>query len=166
MVRRFALAMLVALAAQAFTACGPRPLTRLDESAVRTHLDESLQASARRDAQALCALVAEEASVTLVFVRFSSSDRVQWSKAQYCDYLRHGYEEIPRDMALATQAQVDAIEIEPGGRSATVRANVRESAEVGGQRIEFNSRQTLTIGLIDGKARFTQIVARMAGPGI
>ena len=166
MVRRIALATLVALAAQVSSGCGPRPLTRLDEAAVRAHLHESVRASARRDARALCALVAEDATVTLVFVRFSSSDRVQWSKAQYCNYLRQGYEEIPRDMPLETQAQVDTIEIEPGGRSAIVRAHVRESADMGGQRIEFNSRQTLTVGLIDGKARYTQIVARMAGPGI
>jgi hypothetical protein len=145
------------------TACGKAPAKRMDEAMIRRFVQVGQFAAERRDADALCAQLADDAEIRLIEVRFSSSELHDYDKPRWCDFIRRAYAALPAGVAIRTATELTSLEIAADGQSAELRMNVTETIQVGGQELHATSRQRASIALIDGKPRYTRVSARVSG---
>ena len=136
---------------------GPR---KLDDASVRGFLDELVGATVRRDDNAVCNLVAEDAEVTLAMIRFSGSDIRTYDKPQYCQMVRDSFAGIPAQASYNVNVRVDKINFMPGGRNAVLDVNVDESISMAGRPgMQMSTRQQMTLVLTDGRLLMSEAKA-------
>jgi hypothetical protein len=151
------------LSALSLSACSPRTPTKLEDPAIRAFVDAGLKATGRRDADALCAQLADNAEVSLVEIRFSGSNVQQFNKPQWCEHLRKSYVALPRGVAVNTMLNVESMTIAADGQSAELQAEVVEEMSIAGQSLRMSSQQTAVLGLVGGQPRYTRLSARITG---
>jgi hypothetical protein len=161
--RNLAIAVICVLVGLSLSACSSRTPTRLEDPAIRAFVDAGLKATGRRDADALCAQLADNAEVSLVEIRFSGSNVQQFNKPQWCEHLRKSYVALPRGVAVNTMLNVESMTIAADGQSAELQAEVVEEMSIAGQSLRMSSQQTAVLGLVGGQPRYTRLSARITG---
>jgi hypothetical protein len=157
--QRLAMSAVLLFVGLSLTACSPRTPTKLEDPAIRAFVDAGLKATGRRDADALCAQLADNAEVSLVEIRFSGSNVQQFDKPQWCEHLRKSYAALPRGVAVNTMLNVESMTIAADGQS----AEVVEEMAIAGQSLRMSSQQTAVLGLVGGQPRYTRLSARITG---
>ena len=126
------LGTVVALAlACALAGCGKRSAAKLDAPMIEALARAGAQAAAARDAQTLCAQVAESAEIKMVMVRFSGSEVLTLDKPQYCKLGEAVYASLPAGLNIRSAVDVQSLDIAADGQSAEVTAQVSEDYELG-----------------------------------
>lgn len=153
---RIATALLVAT-----LAAGCKP-TKLNEEMVQDMVHTGLQATANRNATALCDQIAEDAEIRLVLFKFSGSDIRSFSKGEWCDYLRESFVKANEtNMQVNINLNIQSLVIAPDGKSADVQTDVLEEVGVGGRTlVRMRSKQIFTVELRKGKPLYTKLSAR------
>jgi hypothetical protein len=140
-----------------------KTLTRLDDSSIRSFVQTGVHASEQRDAQTLCAQLAEDAQVKLIEVRLSGSNTQSFTKPEWCDFLRKGYADIPSGAQISTELDLQSVELAADGQSAEVSMVVTEQVHLAGQSLQMQSSQSGRVALVGGQARYTALSARVVG---
>lgn len=153
------LAVLCAVVASVtLTACKPR---KLNEDMLREMTDAGLRATVNRNADALCAQIAEDAEIRIVVFKFSGSDIRTFGKAQWCDYLRESFAKNAPGLTVSVNANIESITIAPGGKTGEMVATMTEEVGYGGRTlVKVTSKQSATVALRDGRALYVKLSAR------
>ncbi|MBB3195506.1 hypothetical protein [Roseateles terrae] len=141
------------------TGCKP---AKLNEEMVQDMIHTGLQASANRNATALCDQIADDADIRLVLFKFSGSDIRSFSKGEWCDYLRESFAKANETgMQVNINLHIQSLVLSPDGKSADVQTDVVEEVGLGGRTLaRMRSKQIFTVELRKGKPLYTKLSAR------
>jgi ketosteroid isomerase-like protein len=129
------------------------------ESEVRAAMQALEAAARRRDVDALAAMLADDCRIELR-TRIDGREQVtRFTKAEYVGMLGGGYAAM-RDLQSYDYELADvAVTVAPDGRSADVRARVRETAVLAGRTLVTHGDEQSRLERRDGRLAFVAVTA-------
>lgn len=105
------------------------------------------------DANALAKELSDDVEIVMNISIRGKKQVLRPSKREYIDMLKHGWAQYSNYKYTRSN-----LKIELQGSKALVYADITESMEIQGQKISGNSREEVTVTLINGKPLVTNIV--------
>ena len=128
----------------------------ITEAQVKATLAQVDDAIAKRDVDGMIRMLADDARVTGVSEMGQQTQKFSYTKDEYAKAL---YDYWGSSSAYTYKRENQRIHIQ--GKKATVLADVKETIQIGPQRLNSNSQEIATLELRNGKPLLTRVEAKV-----
>ena len=136
------------------SACKTKEASVLTQPQVKDLLQKWDAAQMNEDIEGVTACLSKKLQYKIYFKLTGTTDTVAGDYREYVESTRRGFS---AGDSLNTKRTFGAIGVEPDGQSASVLGEVHDAVNVGGRLYRTVSTSTMTVGLEDGRAVFTNI---------
>jgi hypothetical protein len=133
----------------------------LTESSIKDMLAAMDQAIQKRNVEDVGRLLSNDFRMTQELTMFGQKNVIKADKAEYLRILRKNWAAVSAYTYERTQLTITML---PGGASAKITAQVRETVTLNGQSVGGVSTETATVQLIDGQVLLSTVTAVLQDP--